>query len=211
VTESVFARDPRQEWGTLDALFNPLNDEFRFTLDVAATMSNCKVITIYGEEGEERYAQYCGPDHVIVGRKDGLKYDWTDEKAFCNPGFGKAGLWAEKCVREVVYGDCPVAVMISHISHGSEWWIKWARYAAELRLLFPRPNFVPADSIIESKNDRDIVALVFKKSDKRIYEVPWQQKLVYYDWSGKGVKERIWKDGKWINGIWVPDWSRDVN
>lgn len=46
-TELMFS-SKSDEWGTPDSVFNPLNEEFHFTLDAAANYLNCKVGKYYG-------------------------------------------------------------------------------------------------------------------------------------------------------------------
>lgn len=71
------------EWSTPQDLFEELNEEFGFTIDVAATAENAKC---------ERY--YTAAD-------DGLKQSWGGESVFCNPPYGRQiGRWVEKAARE---------------------------------------------------------------------------------------------------------------
>ena len=59
------------EWETPQALFDQLNEEFRFTLDPCATAENAKCRKYYTKE------------------QDGLLQDWTGETVYCNPPYGR--------------------------------------------------------------------------------------------------------------------------
>jgi phage N-6-adenine-methyltransferase len=67
------------EWSTPPELFASLDAEFHFTLDPAATPQNAKCAKFFTEE------------------QDGLTQDWSGERVFCNPPYGR-GLdkWAQK-------------------------------------------------------------------------------------------------------------------
>jgi len=70
----------RDDWETPQDLFDELNREFGFTLDVCATAENAKC------------AKYYTPT------EDGLAQDWTGDVVFCNPPYGcKQDQWIRKC------------------------------------------------------------------------------------------------------------------
>lgn len=71
------------EWATPIKFFEELDKEFNFTLDPCATKKNAKCKKYYTKED------------------DGLIKDWTGEKVFCNPPYGREiPKWVEKCYRE---------------------------------------------------------------------------------------------------------------
>lgn len=75
------------EWETPQELFNKLNDEFHFTLDVCATMENAKTARYFTKE------------------QDGLSKDWTGETVWCNPPYGRQMYaWIHKCYEHFVGG-----------------------------------------------------------------------------------------------------------
>jgi phage N-6-adenine-methyltransferase len=79
------------EWTTPQDLFNKLNEEFNFTLDPCATKESAKCDKFYTKED------------------DGLLKDWTGERVFCNPPYGREiGKWVKKCSEE----DVDIAVML---------------------------------------------------------------------------------------------------
>lgn len=63
-------------------LFDPLNERFKFTLDVAASMLNAKC---------ERY---------ISIEENGLEQSWHGERVWCNPPYSDIRPWVEKAWRE---------------------------------------------------------------------------------------------------------------
>jgi len=66
-------------WSTPQYFFDKLNDEFNFTLDPCATAENAKCDKFYTKED------------------DGLSKDWSDERVFMNPPYGREiGRWVEK-------------------------------------------------------------------------------------------------------------------
>ena len=68
-----------EEWETPEDLFNKLNNEFNFTVDVASSQLNYKC--------EKHYTQ----------KEDGLVQNWNNEVVWCNPPYGrKIGEWVKK-------------------------------------------------------------------------------------------------------------------
>ena len=64
------------DWATPRDLFNRLNEEHRFDLDVAASSTN------------HLCDEWFGLDHDNDARKDGLKADWYGH-VWCNPPYGR--------------------------------------------------------------------------------------------------------------------------
>lgn len=70
------------DWRTPPEIFGPLNEEFHFTLDAAATDSSAKC------------PKYFTPE------TDGLSASWDGETVFCHPPAQEVGDWARKCAKE---------------------------------------------------------------------------------------------------------------
>jgi len=62
--------------------FDKLNEEFRFSVDVAAASHNAKLDRFYTEQ------------------TDGLSKSWKDERVYCNPPYSKIAPWVEKAWAE---------------------------------------------------------------------------------------------------------------
>ena len=94
-TETMFSSD-KDYWETPQSLFNALDLEFHFTLDVAASDQNAKCKRYYTKEN------------------DGLQKDWGGETVFCNPPYGSkdTGVWTEKCYRESLKPNTTVVLLI---------------------------------------------------------------------------------------------------
>jgi phage N-6-adenine-methyltransferase len=85
-TELMFS-SKNNEWETPQTLFDELNKEFNFTLDPCSTHKNHK----------------CNKYFTI--EEDGLKQDWSNERPFVNPPYGRElGKWVEKCRNEYIKG-----------------------------------------------------------------------------------------------------------
>lgn len=71
INQGMFTSD-RDDWETPQDLFDRYNDGFHFTLDVCASEENAKC---------ERY---------FTKEQDALKQDWTGERCWCNPPYGRS-------------------------------------------------------------------------------------------------------------------------
>ena len=70
----------KDDYETPPELFNELNQEFNFTVDLCASDANHKVAKYYTKEN------------------DGIKADLTGEVVFCNPPYGReTAKWVKKC------------------------------------------------------------------------------------------------------------------
>ena len=84
--EALFS-SASDEWETPHELFDKLNDEFHFTIDVCASEWNAKVIRYYTKE------------------QNGLNQDWTGETVWCNPPYGRqVKAWIQKAFKHFVGG-----------------------------------------------------------------------------------------------------------
>lgn len=62
MTKGMYTSDS-EEWGTPQELFNRLNQEFNFTLDICASKENAKCPKYYTKE-EDALKQEWGGDHM---------------------------------------------------------------------------------------------------------------------------------------------------
>lgn len=93
-----------EEWATPDYIFDPLNKEFKFTLDAAATKDNAKCKAYFDKE------------------HDALLRDWTGN-VYMNPPYGKQiGMWMKKARMSVENGDANVVVCLVHARTDTRWW-----------------------------------------------------------------------------------------
>ncbi len=113
------------EWETPPNLFNPLNDEFGFTLDVAATIENAK----------------CEKFWTI--QDDGLKMPWNGT-CWLNPPYGRdVPKWLERALTESYHGTIIVALVPARTN--TKWFHDLCLKVAEVRFVCGRPKFGDSD------------------------------------------------------------------
>lgn len=130
--------------GTRPEVFDPLQAEFNFTLDVAASDLNRKCVRYFTRE------------------QDGLAQSWHGARVWCNPPFSNLAAWAAKAVQETVGGGCPLVVMLLPNNRCEQiWWQKHVEpyrdcgMGVSVRFLPGRPRFViPANVTTPLKGDR---------------------------------------------------------
>lgn len=112
------------EWATPQDFFDKLNEEFHFTLDPCADDLNHKCDKYYTKE------------------QDGLKQDWSGERVFCNPPYGRdVPKWVSKCFHEVYSGKCRLAVMLLPVRTDTRWFHDYIYHRAEIRFVCGRLKF----------------------------------------------------------------------
>lgn len=114
------------EWATPQDLFDALDREFGFDLDVCALTSSAKC------------------DRYFTPETDGLAQEWTGT-CWMNPPYGRdIGLWVAKAhLTAAVDGATVVCLVPARVDTG--WWWENCRYG-EVRFLRGRLRFGDADS-----------------------------------------------------------------
>ncbi len=113
------------DWATPTELYNELDNEFHFTVDVCASDYNHKHTNYYTIE------------------TDGLKQDWSGDVCFMNPPYGKAlNEWMKKAYTESLSGATVVCLVPS--STDLDWWHEYA-VKGEIRWIRKRPRFINKD------------------------------------------------------------------
>jgi len=118
------------DWGTPQALFDELNDEFSFTLDACASAHNFKVNVYFNE------------------KIDALVQDWAGI-VWMNPPYGRTiGQWMKKAFEESQKGATVVCLVPARTD--TAWWHDYA-IKGEIRFLkgrlkFEQPGFVKNSS-----------------------------------------------------------------
>jgi phage N-6-adenine-methyltransferase len=90
-----------REWATPPEVFEPLDREFRFTVDACATPQNAKVPRFWAEA------------------ENGLEQDWRGERVFLNPPYGRE-IYAWTLKARTSGADIVVAVLPA--SSDLAWW-----------------------------------------------------------------------------------------
>ncbi len=120
MTSNVHFMAERQDWETPQFLFDGLNAEFRFELDVCATEDNAKCNRYFGEQD------------------DGLAQIW-EGVCWMNPPYGRQiERWMKKAFESAREGALVVCLVPARTD--TRWWHKYAM-RGEIRYLRGRLRF----------------------------------------------------------------------
>ena len=102
--EAVMLSSKVHTWRTPEELFKPLNDRFKFTIDLAADKESALCTSFYSEE------------------EDSLKQDWSNKVGWCNPPYGREiPKWTQKAAStKLSQGDTIVMLLPGRID--TNWW-----------------------------------------------------------------------------------------
>jgi site-specific DNA-methyltransferase (adenine-specific) len=109
------------EWGTPQKLFDLLDRDVHFTLDVCATAANAK----------------CGRYYTLA--EDGLRQAWAPEVCFMNPPYSGVGEWVEKAIGEADKGATVVCLVAARTD--TKWFWKLQARASAILFLKGRVRF----------------------------------------------------------------------
>lgn len=113
------------EWATPDNVFAPLDAEFHFTCDVAASDANAKT---------ERY---------FTKENDGLSQDWSGV-CWMNPPYGRdLPQWLKKAIDESYRGVTTVCLIPARTN--TAWFHELCFAKGEVRFVLGRPKFNDAE------------------------------------------------------------------
>ena len=116
-------RGAGRHWATPLEVFQPLDEEFGFTLDPCATHQTAKC-ELYFTEAE-----------------DGLLQDWSGQTVFMNPPYGaEIKKWIEKAY--ISSQSLATVVGLLPAATDSDWWHRYVVGKAEIRYLRKRPRFL---------------------------------------------------------------------
>lgn len=108
-------------WATPQWLFDELDREFHFTLDVCASEENAKCKTFFSKE------------------QDGLQQEWTGT-IWCNPPYGRQiAKWVEKASQTAENGH--TVVMLIPARTDTAWFHDYCYGKTELRFVRGRVKF----------------------------------------------------------------------
>lgn len=154
---SFFFTSRTEEWDTPQYVYEVLNQEFHFTLDVCATKLNRKC------------------DKYFSKAMNGLKRSWDKNICWMNPPYGKdIYKWMQKAYEE----SCKSATVVCliHSRTDTKWWHHWVAKADEVRFVYRRLAF--------GKGERDSpfpsVIVVFRNSKKSEQHAPLMKHVVFH-------------------------------
>lgn len=111
------------QWDTPQDFFDELNAEFHFDLDPCADETNHKTEKYYTKED------------------DGLSQDWSGQRVFCNPPYGrKIGDWVEKAFREGTK-DNTIVVLLIPARTDTKYFHDYILHRSEIRFVKGRLKF----------------------------------------------------------------------
>lgn len=109
----------KEDWETPQELFDKLDQEFNFTVDVASSEENHKCNRYYTE------------------KENGLKQNWDNEIVWCNPPYGrKIGEWVKKASE-----SSTTVVMLLPARTDTKWFHEYIYNKAEIRFIKGRLKF----------------------------------------------------------------------
>lgn len=135
-------RRGKDDWQTPPEVFDPLDAEFGFTLDAAASHENHQCALYYTEFG----LVY----NDILHRRyqnglNGLAGPWDKHIVWCNPPYSQWQKWAEKASNEASHGATVVMLLPTRTDTKAFHKYIWPFADVEIRFIKGRVRFVGAE------------------------------------------------------------------
>lgn len=120
---NVMYSSKTDEWSTPQDLFDRLNEEFHFDLDVCANESNHKCPLYYDR------------------KQDGLRMIWKGHVVWCNPPYGRdIAKWVERAYNEHKTHGTTI-VMLLPVRTDTKWFHSYVLGRADIRFFKGRLRF----------------------------------------------------------------------
>lgn len=134
----------RDEWGTPRALFEVIDAEFDFDMDVCATDENAKC---------ERYRSWPS--------QDGLKSGWG-QRNWCNPPYSNIGPWLA-IGKQLAGFHKRLSVFLLPVDVSTRWWTESVCEASEIRFLVgKRVQFEAPKGVKPSSNTGSSCLVIYR-------------------------------------------------
>ncbi len=129
------------EWETPQILFDTLEAEFGFTIDVCARRENAKCSRFYSRQ------------------HDALDRDWSSEVVWMNPPYNKSVRpWVRKAYRSAQAGATVVCLLQARAAD-SEMWHQYVMKACEWRFVRDRLHFTRLDGFSARANLSSVIVI----------------------------------------------------
>lgn len=165
------ARPEIDDRATSPEVFEPLNERFKFTIDVAALPHNRKCQRYFAPPGPTVWScmwkQECPHDCICPAEADhpvavdGLAQSWSGERVWCNPPYSTIEPWLAKAWMEwnLVSGPELIVMLLPANRTEQGWWqrqVEPYRLDASLRVEFMsgRQRFIAHDATEVRPNER---------------------------------------------------------
>ena len=131
------------EWETPQELFNKVNKEFNFDIDVCASAENTKCSKYYSIQD------------------NGLEQTWSGV-CWCNPPYGREIIkWVKKAYESSLEGA--VVVMLIPARTDTKWFHQYVYGKAELRFIKGRTKFKKNGKVLNSSTFPSMLVIFNKK------------------------------------------------
>lgn len=140
----VYHQRGKDDWETPPEIFEPLDLEFFFGVDAAASHENAKCDFYLTPDG---YYMKDGGSPYRISRDNGLEKDWSQcvDAIWVNPPYSSWGLWVKKASEEAKRGATVVMLLPARTDTRAFHEYIYGRKNVEIRFIKGRVRFVGAE------------------------------------------------------------------
>jgi len=134
----------RDSWATPDYIFDPLDHEFGFTIDVCATKDNAKI---------QNWIELPNNALELCWRYGDDNNNWDQCVAWCNPPYSDVAPWIAKAIEQARCNNV-TTVMLTNYIVDCAYFHEHLPHIEEIRLALTRIQFEPPESVESSSNSK---------------------------------------------------------
>lgn len=151
VTRSDTPEADKDSWKTPPSLFNGLDNEFRFDVDICASAGNSLCVDFLSKE------------------RSALTYEWNhyyrSSSCFVNPPYSQTQLFLNRSAEQAKKHNITVVALVN-ANTDTKWFAECADSANEIRLITGRVGFVRNDGAKANGNTKGQCLIIWRGNSK---------------------------------------------
>ena len=155
----------RDSWATPAYIFDPLDHEFSFNIDVCASRDNAKVDTWINEEQDALVSDWTFAYRKSTGLMD------RSLTAFCNPPYSDVAPWVDKAIHEARVNNVTTVILTNYILDCA-YYRDHLHHIAEIRLALNRIQFEPPPDVLSSSNSKPQMLTIITPNSAKAHGTP---------------------------------------
>ena len=141
-------KEDKDLWQTPKGIFDTLDKEFDFDVDICASENNalCK--------------------YYFTQERSALEHDWTFYRAFINPPYSQTSLFLERAAQQARDNNITVVALVN-ANTDTKWFAEAVKTSNEVRLLTGRISFIKPDGTIgKGQNSKGQCIIIWRGNSK---------------------------------------------
>ena len=159
----------RDSWSTPDHVFQILDHEFGFDIDVCASKYNAKCKRYITEQDDALSQAWCATMSPFDYPETPVPI--KNATVYCNPPYSSVEPWIAKAIEQAVLNNVTTVILTNYILD-CKYYHQHLTHVSEIRLAMRRIQFVPPDGVKPSSNSKPQMLTVITPESVKSHSAP---------------------------------------